>query len=346
MAKRKRGTEKQTLIAAWTASVDYDLIDDEIRKMLETLNADRLNPNSNVNLNDRMHRSLQRKFNHAQEGGRSGDECTVSIAKLIGAPKWKFDTKEFGRAAAKLFADGRNLHDLRRARLFFSKTANTSAQDQYQAFAKLIESADKDGFIPELKTKKVRIVTDKVDDYIRCSRGSSGYAGSYNVDLEIVIGNHNKTYYEVQAMPLEYERIDTHSHFLYDLIRQLDEVPKPYRTPEQSQVKQALILMNGALFDEEAIEGGFISERKSRIKAISEEEKALVDHIGNRLSRAIDELPGRKLAWRKDTQEALVMARSSVDNMYRWQENKSGRPLNFPSYKLSHAARQIEYNGV
>ena len=344
MAKRKH--EKDTFTAVWTESVRYDLIDEEIRKMLETLNAEHLDPESRVNLNDRKHRSLQRKFNHAQEGGRAGDECTISIADLVGAPKWKFDTKEFGRAAQKLLADGRNMNDLRRSRIYFEDTIHHSAQEQYRAFVKLIESVDKDGYIPVLKTRKVRLIPDKTDDYIRTSRPASGYAGAYHADIEIDIGKGNKAYYEIQAMPLAYEDIDTHSHMLFDIIRQLDEIPEPYRTPEQYQIKQALMLMNGALYDEEAIESGFISERKTRIKGISQEEKELIDHIGNRLARAINELPGRKLSWRKSTQDALVFARSSVDNMFRWQENPHARPVSFPKYALKPRPISIEHQAA
>jgi hypothetical protein len=78
-----------------------------------------------------------------------------------------------------------------------------------------------------------------------------------------------------------------------------------------------LIKANRALFDEAAIRHGFMGLRKNKsINLITTEEYFEANTILDRLRTAIEELPGEQLAWRKETANALSLAKTSVGNIY------------------------------
>ena len=52
-------------------------------------------------------------------------------------------------------------------------------------------------------------------------------------------------------------RYHNYSHFLFKLIRFLDETMADHSSPHYEELKKGLIIANGALFDEDALRTGF-----------------------------------------------------------------------------------------
>jgi hypothetical protein len=265
-----------------------------------------------VELSEKDTKKLTNEFKHSETGRSDAEKTARSIAlkaklqdgasAVMMAP-----LKDWNRAAQKLNAEGRTVHDLARGRMY------VKSPKELGAVAKVLESRDEDGYI-EGVAKSAAIIKGSVGDYVKQDR-SSGYGLSLNFDLKKQLKQSavdGKT--EFQVMPYEFKDIYDRSHCLYEMIRILDEL-KFMRTKDQTYVMENLIIANRALCDEALIRSGYDKYRSKPIHLVTDEEHEKAYDVLDRIWTVLESTPGRKHDWMQEMQSAISMAKTSLSNL-------------------------------
>ncbi len=283
-------------------------IDSVIRGLVREIATRNEHHSPKIKLSKKAEKSLTQAFKNAEQGRSSADSLMQIIAKKMKVESnsntvFIVPMKDLQRAREKSTIPGRNLNDLGRGTILFSTPA------QYEFLKKSLPSLIKNSGI-----KKATIIKDKIDDYIKKPR-KSGYAGGLHTDFEIELTKGNIGNFELQIKPEQYQKADTQSHLLYDMIRILEEIPRNLLTRDHLKVKIALLRANRALFDEEAFKHGYMDIRKqpnnTPTQRVRDNTVTILDHI----QQNIDQLRGRKYKWREETKDAITFAKSSIQNL-------------------------------
>ena len=309
--------------------IKYDPNMDEAAARLVTTLRNKKNSRKKTKVSEKEESQLQRDFKLAEQAQSKADRYMYKIAVALGLDPAvavdRADMKDWERALDKKFNSvGRNLHDLGRGTIYLDDV------QQYHAFKKLLNAKTKTGVINSLGIKSVRILEGSIDDYLASPR-SSGFAGSFNMDLEIDVAHGKKAMFEVQIRPAAYKEVDKQSHLLFDMIRVLQDVPESYLTKEDKKIEEALVLANKALFVEQAHRSGFVEILPKGLQKmkISEEDYNAAHEVLDRLRSKIESVGGRPFTGQKATTEALSIAKTSLDNIYRAQGRWTAKPTTY-----------------
>ena len=298
--------------------IQYLDIDQAVYKLVRELkNRKELNNASSLSQKDISY--LKREFKCAEQSRSHGCKFMRALNKEAGVedPDGAFilgDMKEWTRAAKKLKATDRNLHDLGRGRIYLDDISH------YKKIMKVLKSKHSSGVISALNLPNYHIIEGSLDNYLENPR-QSGFAGSLNFDLLIDNGKGRYGKFEVQVMPKEYKETDKISHHLFDMIRVLQDKPKDSITGNDKKILKSLILVNKMLFIEQAQRTGFIDIRKdkSRLPIIGQTELQLANKVLDNIEMAIQGLSGRNFKWRRQTIGAIEDARTCLENMFSAQ---------------------------
>lgn len=258
---------------------------------------------------------LLRNLKDAEQGRSKAAKFMLALAKSmdIKNPETAYivaEMKSWDRIVNKFNAAAGDINDLGRGSVYINSV------DEYKAFQKILSSKTRDGEIRGLNAKGVRLIDGTLDDYIAQPR-KSGYAGSINFNLDLDIGKGRHGVFEVQIRPKAYQDIDKKSHYLYDMIRILQEVPSSFLTDSDKQVRDALITANRALFEEHSCRHGFDEIRKGAPLHINSGEMRSITGILDRLRTAIEVTPNhRDQEWCYETANALTYAKTSIMNVH------------------------------
>jgi hypothetical protein len=226
--------------------------------------------------------------------------------------------KQWDRAAKKLQADNRDLNDLGRGRIKIQNAGH------YRDIKRLLNNRSSDGTIPELNMNHIRIIEGSVDDYLEKSR-KSGYAGSINFDLAVNNRKGREGTFEVQAMPEDFQGAYDTSHYLYDIIRIIQDRREP-KTSIDKKIEKALVLANSMIFIEQAqrSEHQYINLRadKDNLPYISKQEFQFTNEVLDHVATAVEALPGRRQKWQEKTTQATTEAKSCLVNAYFGQSSR------------------------
>lgn len=267
---------------------------------------------------------LKRCLKDAEQGRSKAGKFMFALSKGmdIKNPETAYvvaDMKSWDRIVNKFNSAARDINDLGRGAVYINSV------DEYKAFQKILSSKTKDGELRQLNAKGVRIIDGTLDDYIARPR-KSGYAGSINFNLDLDLGKGRHGVFEVQIRPKAYIDIDKKSHYLYDMIRILQEVPASFLTDGDQQVRDALITANRALFEEHSCRHGFDEVRKGEALHINAGEMRSITGILDRLRTAIETMPYNDQEWQSETANALTYAKTSVMNVHMASPQTSSNP--------------------
>ena len=265
-------------------------------------------------LDSKTEQHLLRCLKDAEQGRSKAGKFMLALAKGMDVddPETSYvvaGMKSWDRIVNKFNAAARNVNDLGRGAVYIDSV------DEYKAFQKLMRSKTRDGEVRQLNIKGVHIIDGSMDDYIASPR-KSGYAGSINFNIDLDIGKGRHGVFEVQIRPKAYMDIDKKSHYLYDMIRILQEVPQSFLTDGDKEVRDALITANRALFEEHSWRHGFDEVRKGEPLHINAAEMRSITGILDRLRTAIESMPGQSSKWQSETADALTYAKTSVVNVH------------------------------
>lgn len=159
--------------------------------------------------------------------------------------------KDRRRAAAKIGDASRNAFgDVARGRIVFDNV------QEYKRFVSCFENGKSSHPFhdewAEREGRSVRLQQDSISNYLRNPRKASGYAGSINLNVEVDCKKGRSGTAEIQVMPRALLETDRQSHLLFEMIRDLSEKPKEYRTAGEEKLRRALVAYNTALWDEAA----------------------------------------------------------------------------------------------
>ena len=257
---------------------------------------------------------LLRRLKDAEQGRSKAGKFMLALAKgmEVEDPETSYvvaGMKSWDRIVNKFNAAARDVNDLGRGAVYINSV------DEYKAFQRIMRSKTKDGEVRQLNAKGVHIIDGSMDDYIASPR-KSGYAGSINFNIDLDIGKGRHGVFEVQIRPKAYQDIDKKSHYLYDMIRILQEVPQSFLTDGDKEVRDSLITANRALFEEHSLRHGFDEVRKGEPLQISAAEMRSITGILDRLRTAIESLPGHGSKWQSESADALTYAKTSVVNVH------------------------------
>ncbi len=298
-------------------------MDQAVTRLISTLR-DKKNARNKTKISSKDENQLVRDFKNAEQAQSKADRYMYKIAEALGLDPTvaveRADMKTWERALDKRFnASGRNLHDLGRGTIYIDSV------DEYYALQKLLNSKTKTGVLSQLKIQGVRIIEGSMDDYLANPR-SSGFSGSLNMDVEINLGRQKGTF-EIQVRPAAYKEADKQSHFLFDMIRVLQDVPESYLTEEDKKIEESLVLANKAIFVEHAHRTGFVEilpKNKQKLR-MSKEEYDQAHEVLDRLWTELEHLPGKPFKDKKETMDAISVTKTSIDNIYRAQGRWFGR---------------------
>ena len=268
--------------------------------------------------------SLRRQYKDAKQSRSPAGKFMRALADAIGFedPESAYiiaNMKDWERAKEKFAEAARNTSDLGRGRIYLNSL------DDYESFMSLLSSKRRDGTVTRIKSHGVKIIPDSISNYLESAR-KSGFAGSVNFDVKIDVGKGRHGKFEVQVMPHAYQEVDKISHFLFDMIRILEEVKESYLTEEDKRVMDSLILANQALFIEHGIRSGFVSLRKDKLPQINDERLKESLGILDRIWTELGNISGRRFAWIDQTRQAMTEAKTSLTNINLAQKNKHFTP--------------------
>ena len=308
MSKTKKNTIPR-LTEAWPEkdiiALEYalhDLVDDlELSDKAER-----------VALTDKEQQWLGRQFKSSQKAQSPFKRFAWDFAENIGImlpPDRAVKVvamKSWERAAMKMRAPGRNLHDLGRARARGKGPVSVVNADR------LLSQKGPNSFAKKWEDRGVKIIRGSVDNYITSPRTSSGYAGSINVDIETSFKKGQPGIVEMQVMPDSMEKVDKHSHRLFDMIRLLDEIPAKAKSPAQKHIQDCLTIANATLWDNAALDNGYMHLRTSKPDPLKELDIRETIRVLDRVKTIVQSLPGRNFAWKSETAEACGEAADAL----------------------------------
>jgi len=257
---------------------------------------------------------LKRSLKDAAQGRSKADKFMFAMANAmdIKNPETAYivaKMKSWDRIVNKFNSSARDINDLGRGAIYIDSV------EEYKAFHKILSSKTRDGEFRQLNIKGVHLINGSLDDYIANPR-KSGYAGSINFNIDLDIGKGRHGIFEIQIRPKAYQDIDKKSHYLYDMIRILQEVPTSFLSEGDKQVRDAMITANRALFEEHSCRHGFDEVRKGPPLHINAEEMRSITGILDRLRTAIEATPGNDHEWQNEAANALTYAKTSVMNVH------------------------------
>jgi hypothetical protein len=231
---RKKSKSQRSLRVPWLGA-DSPEIDKVIGVLVQEIDKTH-SDDAAVALTLKEHFKLDQEFKKAEHSRSPASRYMSAIAKEMGIDVDNTrdsivipPIKNRKRAEAKLKAEGRTMHDLGRGRIVFD------TPEQLEAFYKLMKRKNKSGVIRGFEKHPVNVMPDTYNDFLAKQR-SSGFSGFINFDIEIDLGKGRKGTFEIQLMHRDYIHVcDKQSHYLYDMIRMLDEIPKPFRSEEQEK---------------------------------------------------------------------------------------------------------------
>jgi hypothetical protein len=193
-----------------------------IMDLISAVNATYENESYKILLQAKVKKKLLQEYGHAGQSRGSANKAMTAIAQAIGVPDYQnavyvAPMKELQRAAEKYNVPDRNMHDLGRGTIYIHKSR------EIENFLELSES--KQDMAEALKKQNVSIIPGSVDNYFSKPR-SSGFHGSLNFDYEVEFTKGRSGKFEVQMVPHSYIETNKNSHYLYAIIRKLQEIPE------------------------------------------------------------------------------------------------------------------------
>lgn len=269
-------------------------------------------------------KELATLFKNAEQGRTSAEKFMRALDKAIKPKNNKkkpdketlentvivAEMKSFERASKKFNGAGRNMCDLGRGRIVVK-----SPKEMEKLYA-ILAQKDGDKFLENECPQNVVIAAGSFSDHLG-EQSRSGYAGGLNFDLEIDNGKGRKGNFEVQVVPKEYLEICDQSHYIYEVIRLIEEDPEFKDNDECQIISFALVMANAAMFDEISIRTGFDKFRKAPMQRISEEDWKQTLDLLDIMRTAIGNVPGQQKERQKKIMDAITFSKTFVTNMYR-----------------------------